>query len=125
MSGIGVYVCYVMSRYYCKRCTNPVCAGEALQLFCSFKSIASDMHPALIRRKGCFYGCPRVTVNRCATKFYHSYSTTNLTGDNSAVLVVSPLLSLMMDQVDGIQVETGGRLPLLPRKTLCLRCTTM
>ena len=54
------------------------------------------------------YGLPWVTVNRCATRFYHSYSTTSLTGDNSAVLVVSSLLSLMMYQVDGVQAETAG-----------------
>ena len=31
-----------------------------------------------------------------------------LNRDSSAVLVVSPLLSLMMDQVDGVQAETAG-----------------
>ena len=31
-----------------------------------------------------------------------------LNRDNSAVLVVSPLLSLMMDHVDGVQAETAG-----------------
>ena len=49
---------------------------------------------------------------------YGKYSTTSLTGDNSAVLVVSPLLSLMMDQVNGVQAETG-RLPLSPGKMPC------
>ena len=36
------------------------------------------------------------------------YSTISLTGDNSAVLVVSPLLLLMMDQMEGVQAETAG-----------------
>ena len=31
-----------------------------------------------------------------------------LNRDNSAVLVVSPLLSVMMDQVDSVQAETAG-----------------
>ena len=52
-----------------------------------------------------FYGCPRVTVNRCATKFVFYYQ---LNRDNSSVLVVSPLLSLMMYQVDGVQAGTAG-----------------
>lgn len=38
--------------------------------------------------KGCFF------------KFYRSYSTTNR--DSSAVLVVSPLIPLMMDQVHSL-----------------------
>ena len=44
----------------------------------------------------------------CATRFYHSNSTTSFNRDNSVVLVVSPLLSLMINKVDGVQAETGG-----------------
>ena len=40
--------------------------------------------------------------------------------DNSAVLVVSPLLSLMMDQVDGVQAEMAGFRYRLER---CHACT--
>ena len=38
-----------------------------------------------------------------------------LNRDNSAVLVVSPLLSLMIDQVDAVQAETAGFLYRLER----------
>ena len=66
------------------------------------------MHPARIGGKRFFNGCPWVTVNRCATKVLPFVFDYQLNRDNSAVLVVSPLLSLMMDQVDGVQAETAG-----------------
>ena len=67
------------------------------------------MHPACIGGKRCFYGCPRVTVNPCATdKVLPFIFDCQVNKDNIAVLVVSPLLLLMMDQVDGVQAETAG-----------------
>ena len=103
------------------RCTNPVNAGKALQLFCSSKAKASDVHPACIGRKGCFFMAAHGFC--CTTRVYHSYLTTSFNKDNSAVLGVSPLCSLMMDQVDGVQAETGSRLPLSPGKMPCSHCT--
>ena len=40
------------------RCTNPLCAVEALQLFCSSKARASDVHPARIGGKRWFVWLP-------------------------------------------------------------------
>ena len=84
---------------------NPVCAGEGLQLFCSSKARASNVHPARIGGKRCFLwlltGYSKLLCYE-VLPFVFDYQ---LKRDNSAVLVVSPLLSLMMDQVDG---ETAG-----------------
>ena len=55
-----------------------------------------------------FYGCARLTVNPLCYEVLSFVFNYQLNRDNSAVLVVSPLLSLMIDQVDGVQAETAG-----------------
>ena len=50
-------------------------------------------------------GLRLIVVLRGSTSFIFDYQ---LNRDNSAVLVVSPLLSLMMEQVDGVQAETAS-----------------
>ena len=51
------------------------------------------------------HGLRLIVVLRGSTSFIFDYQ---LNRDNSAVLVVSPLLSLMMEQVDGVQAETAS-----------------
>ena len=114
-------VTLLLNQWLHIRCTNPVNVGKVLQLFCSSKAKASDVHPACIGRKGCFFMAAHGFC--CTTRVYHSYLTTSFNKDNSAVLGVSPLCSLMMDQVDGVQAETGSRLPLSPGKMPCSHCT--
>ena len=65
------------------------------------------MHPARIGGKRCFLWLPTGYGKSCfkVLPFVFDYQ---LNRDNSAVLVVSPLLLLMMDQVDGVQAETAG-----------------
>ena len=49
------------------------------------------------------HGLRLIIVLRGSTSLIFDYQ---LNRENNAVLVVSPLLSLMMDQVDGVQAET-------------------
>ena len=51
------------------------------------------------------HGLRLIVVLRGSTSFIFDYQ---LNRDNSAVLVVSPLLLLMMEQVDGVQAEMAS-----------------
>ena len=51
------------------------------------------------------HGLQLIIVLRDSTSFIFNYQ---LNTDNSAVLVVSPLLLLLMEQVDGVQAETAS-----------------
>ena len=95
--------------------TNPVCSGEAHQLFYSSKARASDVHSARIGRKRCFYGCPRVSLCYEVLLFIFDYQ---LNRDNSVVLVVSPLL-FADDKRSGWCSSRDRR----PGKTPCSHCT--
>ena len=63
------------------------------------------MHPARIEKNDVFLWFPQVSLCYEVLPFIFDYQ---LNRDNSAVLVVSPLLLLMMDEVDGVEAETGG-----------------
>ena len=51
------------------------------------------------------HGLQLIVVLRDSTSFIFDYQ---LNTDNSAVLVVSPLLLLLMEHVDGVQAETAS-----------------
>ena len=73
----------------------------------TIKARASDVHPARIGGKRCFLWLTTgYSKSLCyqVIPFVFEYQ---LNRDNSAVLVVSLLLSLMMDQVNGVQAETA------------------
>ena len=76
----------------------------------------------VLEEKDFFNGCPRVSLCYEVLPFIFDYQ---LNRDNSAVLAVSQQLSLMVNEVDGIQAETGGleRCHARTAKMPCSHCT--